>query len=774
MAAPSKTERFPTATHWGAYVAEVVDGRLTALTPFAKDGEPSPIGQSQVDTLDDACRIRQPMVRAGWLENGVGSDRAGRGRQPFVPVAWERALDLVAGEIARVRDRHGNQAIFAGSYGWASAGRFHHAQSQLHRFFNQAGGYTASVNTYSFAAGEVILPHVCGGLFDLLGRATAWSVIAEHTDLMVLFGGMPAKNTQVNAGGIGSHTAAQGMRQCAEAGVQFAAISPLKADALAELGAEWLQPRPGTDTAIMMGLAHTLVAEGLHDEAFLARYCVGFERFRPYLMGETDGQPKDAEWAGRIAEIDAETIRALARRMARGRTLVSISWSLQRADHGEQPFWMLVALAALLGQIGLPGGGFGLGYGCVDSVGNGVRKLDWAAVPQGENPVKDFIPVARISDLLLKPGETFTYDGRTLTYPDIHMVYWAGGNPFHHHQDLNRLIEAWRRPETIICHELWWNALARHCDIVLPATTPLERNDIACARTDRFMLAMHRAVAPTGQARNDHDIFADVAGRLGFRERFTEGRGEMEWLRHLYDVTRQRASQAGVEFPSFEAFWEEGHVEVALPEEAPVLFSEFRGAPDAHPLPTPSGKIEIFSATIDAFAYPDCPGHPTWLEPAEWLGSERARRYPLHLMSNQPKTRLHAQLDNGAVSRASKVRGREPLTMNPADAARRGIAAGDVVRVYNDRGACLAGVVLSDGVRVGVVQLATGAWFDPVRPGEIGSLDRHGNPNMLTLDKGTSSLAQGPIANSALVEVERFADEPPPITVFAAPALVDG
>ena len=247
----------------------------------------------------------------------------------------------------------------------------------------------------------------------------------------------------------------------------------------------------------------------------------------------------------------------------------------------------------------------------------------------------------------------------------------------------------------------------------------------------------------------------------------------MEWLRHLYDVTRQQAARAGVEFPDFETFWQQGHVEVPAPEGGQVMFAAFRSDPEAHPLPTPSGRIEIFSETIDGFGYDDCPGHAVWLEPVEWLGSPDARRFPLHLVSNQPKTRLHAQLDNGVTSQERKVQGREPLTIHPDDAAARGIAEGDVVRVYNERGACLAGAMVKDAVRPGVVQMATGAWFDPVEADETAPLDRHGNPNVLTLDKGCSSLSQGPSANSALVEVERFAGEPPPITVFTPPPIVE-
>ncbi len=159
------------------------------------------------------------------------------------------------------------------------------------------------------------------------------------------------------------------------------------------------------------------------------------------------------------------------------------------------------------------------------------------------------------------------------------------------------------------------------------------------------------------------------------------------------------------------------------------------------------------------------------MEPYEWLGADSAKRYPLHLVSNQPRTRLHSQLDCGSVSQASKIKGREPAMMHPADAAARGIAAGDVVRIFNDRGACLAGAVLSEDVMPGAIQLSTGAWYDPEVPGEIGSVCKHGNPNVLTRDKGTSSLGQGPSAHSCLVEVQKFPGEPPPVTAFVPPVI---
>ncbi|MEX2649329.1 MAG: molybdopterin guanine dinucleotide-containing S/N-oxide reductase [Alphaproteobacteria bacterium] len=761
----------PTVTHWGAYGVEARDGRVIALRPFKDDADPSPIGFGMARALDDACRIRQPMIRAGYLRHGPGGHTKGRGAEPFVAASWDRALDLLAAEFARVKERHGNRSIFAGSYGWASAGRFHHAQSQLHRFLNLAGGYTASKDTYSYAAGEVIIPHVLGPFQQVLLEHTSWPAIAEHGRLVVAFGGLPLRNGQISAGGTGQHIQRDGMRMCRERGVSFVCVGPSRDDTEESLDAEWLAIRPNTDVALMLGLAHTLVAEGLHDKAFLERYCVGFDRFVPYLTGDVDGRPKDADWAAAITEVPAATIRDLARRMARQRTMISLSWSLTRGDHGEQPFWMGVTLSAMLGQIGLPGGGIGFGYSAVNAIGAHTDHMAWPSLDQLRNPVEDFIPVARITELLSEPGKTIDYNGRRITFPDIRLVYWAGGNPFHHHQDLNRLIAAWRRPDTIVCHETWWNALARHSDIVLPATTTFERNDFSGSSREGYLFAMHRAMSPVGEARSDHDILAGLAERFGVAERFTEGRDEMGWLRHLYDRGRQCAAERAIEMPDFDTFWRDGFFKLPERKEHQVMLAEFRADPSGRPLKTPSGRIEIFSQTIDGFGYDDCLGHPAWFEPTEWLGSPTARRFPLHLISCQPATRLHAQYDNGGASLGSKIKGREPVWINADDAKARGIADGDVVRVWNDRGQCLAGAVVSDAMRPGVVRLPTGAWYDPDEPGAPNALCRHGNPNVLTLDKGTSRLAQGPSAQTCLIEVERWTGPLPEVGAFTPPKI---
>lgn len=774
----SITRLIPTVTHWGAYRAEVKDGAVTSMHGFAADPDPSPSGRSMPGALSDAVRIAQPMIRQGWLKHGARRDGNARGSEPFVAVPWDEALDIAAAELSRVKQIHGNASIFAGSYGWASAGRFHHAQGQLRRFLNLFGGHAFSVNTYSAGAAEVIVPHVMGDFWGLTNQMSTWDVIADHTQLIVAFGGLALKNSQVHGGGFGKHVAREAQQRLAARGVKVVSVSAMRDDAADFLKAQWIAPRPNTDVALMLGLAHTLVTDGLADEAFLNSHCVGWEKFRPYLIGQSDGVPKDADWASRITGVPPEMIRQLAHDMAARRILITISWSLQRADHGEQTYWMAITLAAMLGQIGLPGGGIGFGYGAANGIGAGGSRIHPPSLTVPANPVKAFIPVARITDMLENPGAVFDYNGQRLTYPDARIVYWCGGNPFHHHQNLGRLVRAWQRPETVIVHEAWWNANARHADIVLPVTTTLERNDITGALQDTYALAMHKAVEPFGQARSDHDIFAVLAARLGLAEAFTDGRDEMGWIGLLYQRWQECAEKVGVTMPGFDAFWQQGYVEFPERGAGQVFLADFRKDPVAHKLATPSGKIEIFSERIAGFGYYDCPGHATWFEPAEWLGATRAKQYPLHLISNQPRTRLHSQYDNGAHAQASKVQGREPVWIHPIDASARKITSGDVVRLLNDRGSCLAGAVITDQVRPGVLQLATGAWFDPAaasaatRGNEL-PFCVHGNANVLTRDAGTSKLAQGSSAQTCLVEIERWAGEVPAVSVFAPPTIIE-
>lgn len=760
-----------TSAHWGTYRVEVsADGeRIVAATPYADDPDASPAIGNVVDAHHARSRVLRPAVRRRWLDGGPGPDaRRGDPDDEYVEVEWEQALDLLAAELDRVRSTRGNEAVFGGSYGWGSAGRFHHAQSQLHRFLNTIGGYTRSVNSYSRGSSVVLLPHVIGRRADLELRAkpVSWADIAEHTDLVVTFGGMRRSNTWVVPGGHNRHIGSDGARGVGRT-TEVVSFSALRDDAFDDIGAEWIGVMPATDTAVMLALIHVLVVEGLADDAFLERYTVGADRVRRHVLGEDDGVAKTPEWAESISRAPAARIRSLARRMAAGRTLVNVAFALQRGELGEQAVFAAVTLAAFLGQIGLPGGGFGHGYGSMGDYGVGVQGPKLPTFGQGANPVSTFIPCARISDLLLHQGDEFEYDGGRHRYPETALAYWAGGNPFHHHQDLRRLRRAFARLDTFVVNETHWTATAKHADIVLPIAGSLERDDLAAGAGDTRLRASPRAVEPVGEAREEFAIFSALADRLGHGDAFHEGLDSAGWLRRIY--TEWRAAPGSPDAPGFDEFWVEGGVELPRIPYTDTVFSAFRADPQAAQLETPSGLIELFSPTLDGFGLPDAPGQARWIEPTRWWRSPLAAEYDLHLLCNQPSHRLHSQHDMGRASRSTKVAGREAIRLHPTDARRRGLADGDVVRVRSEQGSLLAGVVVTDGVLPGVAQMPTGAWYDNSRPDIADCIN--GNVNVLTRDVGTSTLSQGSSGAHVLVAVERWTGEVPPVVAYDPPRI---
>ena len=294
--------RYQTATQWGAYDVEVEDGKIVAVHGHPADPHPAAIGQTLVDGVQHDLRIKRPAIRRAWLER---RDKALRGADEFVDVPWDEALELAAGELRRVVDEHGNKSIFGGSYGWASAGRFHHAQSQLHRFINLLGGCTRAMNSYSTAAAQVILPHVVAPWHQMELEQPTWDEISKSTELFVVFGGVPLRNTQVAYGGITEHQTQPGLEASLANGMQVVNISPTKADMpeWAQSSSQWVAARPGTDVALMLGMAFVLESENLVDRGFLNSHCVGYDKFKTYLLGGVDGHAKDPRWASEISGV---------------------------------------------------------------------------------------------------------------------------------------------------------------------------------------------------------------------------------------------------------------------------------------------------------------------------------------------------------------------------------------------------------------------------------------------------------------------------------------
>jgi trimethylamine-N-oxide reductase (cytochrome c) len=767
-------------SHWGPFHAVVEGGKFVTAKALPLDPHPTDMLEGIPDSLYADSRIRYPMVRRGFLENGPRAGDATRGAEDFVRVSWDQAIDLVSKELARVKTDHGNKAIFGGSYGWKSVGKLHNCRNLLGRLLNLHGGYTNHVGDYSTGAAQVIMPHVVGRL-EVYEQQTAWPVVVENSTLVVLWGADPMTTNQIDWL-LCEHGGFEGFSALKAKGTRVVVIDPVRTDTVDFLNAEWIAPRPQTDVTMMLAICHVLMTEGLVDEDFLADYAVGWEEFAAYLKGEEDGVEKTPEWAAEISTVPADVIRQLAKDMAANRTMLMSGWSMQRMDHGEQAHWTLVAIASLLGQIGLPGGGFGLSYHYsnggtptanapvlpgITATGKAQAGAEWL-----EKSGLVSIPLARISDMLMNPGKTIDFNGDKVTYPDIKLIYWVGGNPLTHHQNTNELVEAWRRPETVIVHDMFWTPTARFADIVLPATSSYERNDIeqGGSYSLRLMSPMRKVVDPLFEARSDFDIFNDVAKKLGYGDGFDDGKTEMDWIKGFYDAALDQAKARNIAMPDFETFWNGDMPLVFEADDAAknfVRYADFREDPLLEPLGTPSGKIELYSKAIEKMGYDDCPPHPTWMEPVEWTGAKDAK-FPLHVTTAHPKYRLHSQLNGSPKLRAKyNVAGREPVVINPADAAARGIKDGDVVRVFNDRGQVLAGAIVSDRVREGVIRLNEGGWYDPVEPGTTGALDAYGSANVLTVDKGTSKLAQGNCGHTAIADVEKYAGEVPTVKVFS-------
>ena len=775
MANTAKTHTILTAAHWGPMLVETDGETVFSSRGALKTTFVNSLQSAVRDQVHSKTRVRYPMVRKGYLASPA-SPQGVRGQDEFVRVSWNEALDLIHAQHKRIRETYGPSSIFAGSYGWRSNGVLHKAATLLQRYMSLAGGYTGHLGDYSTGAAQAIMPHVVGGN-EVYQQQTSWPLVLEHTDVVVLWSANPL-NTLKIAWNASDEQGIPYFEQLRNSGKRLICIDPMRSETVDFFGEtmEWIAPHMGTDVAMMLGIAHTLVENDWHDVEFLQRCTTGYARFEAYLLGNSDGQPKTAEWASAICGVSAAKIRELAKLFHENTTMLMAGWGMQRQQFGEQKHWMVVTLAAMLGQIGRPGGGFGLSYHFANG-GNPTRRAAVLASMQGAvkggADAVDKIPVARIVEALENPGAPYQHNGMDRHFPDIRFVWWAGGANFTHHQDTNRLIHAWQRPELVVISECNWTAAARHADIVLPASTSFERNDLTMTGdySNQHLVPMKRVVKPQGEARDDFEVFAELSERweTGGRERFTEGKSDLQWLETFYQIAAERGASQQVTLPPFAEFWQANQlIEMPTSEQNAqfVRFAAFRADPQANPLKTPSGKIEIYSERIASFNYADCPPHPMWLEPDEWHGNAEPQQ--LQLLSAHPAHRLHSQLNHTSLREQYAVAGREPLTLHPQDARARNIQDGDVVRVWNHRGQVLAGAVVSDGIKPGVICLHEGAW--PDLDLQAGGICKNGAVNVLTKDLPSSKLGNGCAGNTALAWVEKYRGPALTLTAFDPPA----
>lgn len=780
--------KFISGSHFGAFRAHVRGGQFTGVTPFEDDVHPSPMINALPSRTYAKTRVEYPMVREGFLKDGYKSDSSKRGSEKFVRVSWEKAIELVSDEIIRVQKTHGYKSIYAGSYGWYCTGKLHNPQTLMNRMMKISGGYTGRTGDYSTAAAQVIMPHVVGSI-EVYEQQTSWPLVLKHAKNVVFWGANPMVTCQIewDVAGHGAFPYLEQLKKEKENGnINVYSVDPITNDTAMYFNAIEIKPKPNTDTAMMLGMIHYLYTSKQYDAKFIKKYTVGFNKFKKYLLGENDNTPKTPKWAAQICGVNEEVIKKFAKQLKDNKTMLMAGWGVQRADHGEQFHWMLVTLAAMLGQIGVPGCGFGLSYhysngGTPSSNAPGLGGISTNIKSSKKGPWLDYktfnIPCARMVDMIQNPGKTIDFNGKKITYPDIKMVYWTSGNPFHHHQDRNTMIKAWEKLETFIVHEPFWTPTARMADIVLPATTEIERDDIEVIGdyNSSHIIAMKKAIEPIKESKDDYEICRLISKKMGYEKEFTDGKAtQLDWIKEFYNNSKNQAAQKNIKMPSFEEFWEKGFVKFDVSKEAKnfTRYETYRKNPMLNPLGTPSGKIEITSRTIEKFNYDDCLAYPSWIEPKEWLGSTIAKKYPLHVLSPHPKYRLHSQLSNTWLRELYEVQGREPIWINPHDAKIRGIKNGDLVKVFNQRGSTLAGAVVTNNVLRGVLKMDEGGWYDPEDSSKKNTMCKHGDVNQLTIDKGTSKLAQGNIANTVLADIEKYTGEVPEVSVFNKPKIV--
>ncbi|MFA7083748.1 MAG: molybdopterin guanine dinucleotide-containing S/N-oxide reductase [Arcobacteraceae bacterium] len=773
-----------TAAHWGMLKLTIKDGKIIKSEPYQKVSELENSLQLYTDDLVYAKdRIKYPMVRKSYLKDPNNPKPELRGADEWVRVSYDEAIKLISTQLKKTRKDKGIEGVFAGSYGWKSSGNMHNSRILLHRLMTATGGFVGTAGDYSTGASQVIMPHVLGTI-EVYEQQTSWPIVLEHSKVVVIWGANPLSTLKISwtsSDEYGLHY----FEKLKKSGKKIICIDPVRTETCDYLNAQWIAPVPNTDVALMMGIAHTLVETNKYDKNFLEEYTEGFEQFKDYLFGKTDKIVKDASWASKITGIDVKTIKELANVFFDNRTMLMSGWGMQRAHHGEQPHWMLVTLASILGQIGLPGGGFGLSYhysnGGSPTVKGGIiggmTASTGASAGTGQSWLQkttEFsFPVARIADALLNPGKKIDFNGKTITYPDIEFIYWVGGNPMVHHQDTNTLVKAWKKPRTIVVNEAYWTPTARMADIVMPSTTSYERNDITMTGdySNLNIAPMKQAVKKQNEARDDYQIFSDIAKELGAFEAFTQNKTEMQWIEEFYTKAYDQATQANLKMPKFREFWSKNE---PITFEAPyentqfIRYEDFREDPILNPLGTPSGKIEIYSKTIEKMKYEDCPAHPTWMEPVEWLGM-KTKSAEFAMISAHPAHRLHSQLNNTSLREKYAVSNREPIWINTKDAKTKGIKNGDLVRVFNERGQILTGAIITDAIAQGVVKVDQGAWYAPAEPGVAGSICTNGSANVLTIDIPSSKLANGNIAHTALVNIEKYSGKVPELNIFEQP-----
>jgi anaerobic dimethyl sulfoxide reductase subunit A len=696
--------------------AHVRDGRIVKISTDPRKWTPEmpPLhacvrGFGQAERVNHPDRLLHPLRRTGP-----------RGSGQYERVSWDEALEEVARQMRRIRDAHGSAAILDASRS-GNLSMLHNGRAIVQRFLNMFGGATDLWSNISAEAEVFAVRKTFGEKADYksAGREPGDYV---NSRFILMWGWSPGDGT------FGTGTLSY-LKLARQQGARIVCVDPRRTRSSWELADEHVFIRPSTDTAALLAMAYVIVTEGLHDQAFLDRHVLGFDEahlpagapagasYRSYLLGLADGVRKSPEWAASITGIPADTLRRLAVEYAtRKPAALQCGYAPGRTVYGEQFHRAAYALAAITGSIGTAGGNTGVSNGATGRCG--IKSL-----PVGTSPTNARVASPLMADLLAR--------GKAGGYPaDIRMIYCAAGDLFNQLPNVGKTIEAARHLEFMVVHEHFLTPTARYADIVLPATTFWERNDLHTpwAGAGHYVFFMRKAVDPPGECRDDLDICTDLARRLGLAG--YNDRTEEQWLREL----------AG-DVVDLDVLREHGLARLPAPEDGVAFAREVRD-PERHPFSTPSGKIEIYSmslaATPDPYGLGRIPPIPTWIpDPPD-------PRHPLRLLSPKSRARTHSIHGNQPIlARAD----RDDVWIHPADAAARGIEDGQAVRVFNDRGATILPARVTERIAPGVVSIKEGAWFAPNEDGD----DTRGCCNVLTADR--SSPAGASTYNTNYVDI---------------------
>jgi anaerobic dimethyl sulfoxide reductase subunit A len=682
-------------------------------------------------------RLKYPMKRAGK-----------RGEGKFVRIGWDEALDLAASEFRRIKKTYGNQAFYV-PYGTGSYNQLN-GRWTAERLMNLFGGSLGYYNSYSWACISAATPTVYGTAVTGNQRQD-WL----NSKYILMWSWNPAEMRD------GTNTE-YFLKLARAKGARVVCIDPRMTLSAVSLADEWIPIRPGTDAAMMSAMAHVMITEKLYDAAFVSTHCVGFdgsqmppgaegaESYKDYILGARDGAPKTPTWAEAITGVPRETIARIAREYATTKPGVLYQgYGMQRRAYGEQVVRAGCVLAAITGNVGIAGG-WASGIALQASDGGPL----WTVFPTGVNPVKASIPSFLWSEAVVRGREMGPRDGvRGADKLDTNIKgIWAVACNALINQHANiartaRILADESLVEFLIVQDNFLTPTGRFADLLLPACTQFETWGVEDGwKYGDEVILMPKILDPPFETKSDYRIAADIAAKLGLEAAYTEGRSERDWVDWALGRFR-RARFPGL--PTLDEFERTNAGVYSVPVTNPaVAFADFRRDPKAHPLPTPSGKIEIFSKRLHDLNDPvEIPAVPKYIQEWESPFGPEAKTYPLSAVGHHSLARVHSTLENvDWLNEAFPQR----LFMNPVDAEARRIRTGDLVKVWNDRGAVLIRCRVTPRIMPGVVAIPQGAWWTP---GEDG-VDRRGSVNVLTSERWTP-FAFGNAQHTIMVQAAR-------------------